>query len=110
MVVVEWLVLVDERSWVQNLGSARTKNYFLKNLNLFTAVKNRRFWSTFNDGNLPFYDSCTFSDTHINCGNETAVNTAVNGFNDGFTAFNGGKKPPLKPKFGVVFVSRSTTS
>ena len=100
--MVEWLVWVDERLRVQDLGSARRKNYFLKNLNLFTAVKNRRFWSTFNDGNLPFYDGCTFSDTRINGGNKTAINTAVKGFNGGFTAFNGGKKPPLKPNFGVV--------
>ena len=43
----------------------------------FLVLCFRRFWSTFNDGNLPFYDGCTFFDTRINGGNKTAVNTAV---------------------------------
>ena len=62
----------------------------------FLVLYYRRFWSTFNNGNLSFYDGFTFSDTRINGGNETAINTAVKGF-------NGGKKPPLKPNFGIVW-------
>ena len=87
------------------LGEYKKKELFLEKFEPIYGGKKpfyRRFWSTFNNGNLPFYDSCTFSDTCINGGIETAVNIAVKGFNNGFIAFNGGKKSPLKPNFGVV--------
>ena len=49
----------------------------------FLVLCYRRFLSIYNDGNLPFYDGFTFSDTRINGGNETAVK----GFTAGITSF-----------------------
>ena len=67
------------------LGECKKKELFFEKFDpiyggkkpSFLVLYYRRFLSIYNDGNLPFYDGFTFSDTLINGGNETAVNDAL---------------------------------